>query len=269
MPGGTHTVEGTSTVDHIAFFDILSTSRQRRDMLSRYNVLLHLHVRPFPLIAGAAALLLLLVVGAAPALAQNVEVEGTVVDATEGMPLPGVNIVEEGTQNGTTTNPNGEFTLTVSDPQATLVFTFVGFQQKSVPLNGRSELTIELEEEVQALEGVVVTAFGIEQQRRGLGYSVEQVDGSELAEARTNNLGESLQGLISGVNVEAPPTGPGGSTRITIRGNANLAGNNPLFVVDGVPIRNVQEGNASLWGALTGAMRSRSLTLKTSSPSRC
>ena len=221
-------------------------------MLSRYNVLPHLHVRPFPLIVGAAALLLLLVVGAAPGLAQNVEVEGTVVDATEGMPLPGVNIVEEGTQNGTTTNPNGEFTLTVSDPQATLVFTFVGFQQKSVPLEGRSELTIELEEEVQALEGVVVTAFGIEQQRRGLGYSVEQVDGSELAEARTNNLGESLQGLISGVNVEAPPTGPGGSTRITIRGNANLAGNNPLFVVDGVPIRNVQEGNASLWGGFDG-----------------
>jgi len=194
----------------------------------------------------------LLLLGSGPALAQDFEVEGTVVDATEGMPLPGVNIVEAGTQNGTTTNPNGEFTLTVSSAQATLVFTFVGFREQRVPIEGRSELTVELEERVQAMEGVVVTAFGIEQQRRGLGYSVEQVDGSELAEARTNNLGESLQGLISGVDVEAPPTGPGGSTRITIRGNANLTGNNPLFVVDGVPIRNVQEGNASLWGGFDG-----------------
>lgn len=196
--------------------------------------------------------LLFIMMGSVPALAQDVEVEGTVVDAADGTPLPGVNIVEAGTQNGTITNAGGEFSLTVSSPQATLVFTFVGFQEKRVPVDGQSTLRVELQEQVQALEGVVVTAFGIEQERRGLGYSVEQVDGSDLAETRTNNLGEALQGQISGVNVEAPPTGPGGSTRITIRGNANLTGNNPLFVVDGVPIRNVQEGNASLWGGFDG-----------------
>lgn len=184
--------------------------------------------------------------------AQDVEVEGVVLDAKDDTPLPGVNIVEEGTQNGTTTDVEGRFAFAVSDPNATLLFTFVGFREKRVELDGQTDLTVRLEESVQALEGVVVTAFGIEQERRGLGYSIEQVDGSDLAEARTNNLGESLQGMIAGVSVEAPPTGPGGSTRITIRGNANLAGNEPLFVVDGVPIRNVQEGSAGLWGGYDG-----------------
>ncbi len=186
------------------------------------------------------------------ARAQDVEVSGTVVAADDQAPLPGVNVREEGTNRGTATNTEGEFTLMVSGENATLAFSFVGFQDKSVALNGRTEITVALNEQVQDLDEVVVTAFGVEQQRRGLGYSVENVEGADIAESGANNLGDALQGRVSGVSIESPPTGPGGSSRITIRGNANLAGNDPLYVVDGVPIRNVQEGNASRWGGTDG-----------------
>lgn len=186
------------------------------------------------------------------ARAQDFEVSGTVVAADDQAPLPGVNVQEEGTNRGTATDADGEFTIMVSGSQATLVFSFVGFQDKSVALNGRAEITVALNEQVQDLDEVVVTAFGVEQQRRGLGYSVEDVEGADIAESGANNLGDALQGRVSGVNIESPPTGPGGSSRITIRGNANLAGNDPLYVVDGVPIRNVQEGNASRWGGTDG-----------------
>jgi len=200
-----------------------------------------------------ALLITALVPGLSPQVyAQDVEVNGTVVAADDQASLPGVNVREAGTNRGTATDPDGEFSLMVSSRQATLVFSFVGFQEKRVPLDGRTELTVALTERVQALDEVIVTAFGLERQRRGLGYSVENVEGSDLAESGANNLGDALQGRISGVSIEAPPTGPGGSSRITIRGNANLTGNDPLFVVDGVPIRNVQEGNATRWGGTDG-----------------
>jgi len=216
--------------------------------------------RSFSALPGAIATLVLaamlagaFVPGLTPdARAQDVEVSGTVVAADDQAPLPGVNVREEGTNRGTATNTEGEFTLMVSGENATLAFSFVGFQDKSVALNGRTEITVALNEQVQDLDEVVVTAFGVEQQRRGLGYSVENVEGADIAESGANNLGDALQGRVSGVSIESPPTGPGGSSRITIRGNANLAGNDPLYVVDGVPIRNVQEGNASRWGGTDG-----------------
>ncbi|MCS3630885.1 TonB-linked SusC/RagA family outer membrane protein [Salinibacter ruber] len=186
------------------------------------------------------------------ARAQDIEVSGTVVAAGDQAPLPGVNVREEGTNRGTATDVNGEFTISVSGENAVLVFSFVGFQEKSVPLDGRSELTVALNEQVQDMEEVVVTAFGMEQKRQNLGYSVEDVEGADIAESGANNLGDALQGRVSGVSVQSPATGPGGSSRITIRGNANLAGNDPLYVVDGVPIRNVQEGSAGRFGGTDG-----------------
>lgn len=207
-------------------------------------------------VASAVVLGALLVgatfIGAQHAHAQEVEVTGTVVTEEGQSPIPGVNVQEVGTNRGTTTDAEGQFALEVSSAEATLRFSFVGFESRSIDLEGRTELTVTLAEEVEALDEVVVTAFGLEQEQRGLGYSVEQVDGTDVAEVRANNLGESLQGRFSGVDIKSPPTGPGGSTRITIRGNANLTGNDPLFVVDGVPIRNVQEGSAGLWGGYDG-----------------
>lgn len=209
--------------------------------------------RPLHLFAALGAFLIAaLLVGVPDARAQDVEVTGTVVDAEDQTTLPGVNVRVAGTNRGTTTSADGQFTLSVGDAEATLVFTFVGYQEKQVDLAGRTELTVPLAADVRSLDEVVVTAYGVEQQRRGLGYSIEQVDGADIAESNTNNLGDALQGRVSGVSIQSPPTGPGGSSRITIRGNTNLTGNEPLFVVDGIPIRNVQEGNASKWGGTDG-----------------
>lgn len=204
------------------------------------------------LVRIAALASLLLVGGVTIAYSQAVEVEGTVVSATDQQPLPGVNVVEEGTSQGTATGPNGQFSLEVSDAEATLVFNFVGFQEQRIDLNGRTEIQIALQQKVEVMEDVVVTAFGREQEQRGLGYSVEEVEGSDLAEARTNNLGEALQGKLPGVNIEAPSTGPTGSTRITVRGNANLTGNQPLIVIDGVPVQKNSRGDVGAFGGTDG-----------------
>ena len=215
----------------------------------RFRVLVRTLCSPVTVGAFLVGLLLLCV---PDVQAQDVEVTGTVVDAEDETTIPGVNVREANTQRGTTTDAEGQFTLSVSSADATLVFSFVGYQEKRVQLNGQTEITVPLSSDVRSLDEVVVTAFGIEQQRRGLGYSIEQVDGADIAESGTNNLGDALQGRVSGVNIESPSTGPGGSSRITIRGNTNLTGNEPLFVVDGIPIRNVQEGNASQWGGTDG-----------------
>ncbi len=196
-----------------------------------------------------SVLAFLLAAGLTSAQAQPFEVHGTVLAAADETPLAGVNVVEVGTLNGAATAPDGTFSLTVSSPNASLTVSFVGFLTQTVPVNGQSELTIRLEEDVAALEEVVVTAFGIERQERAVGFSVGKVDGEELREARENNVALSLSGKVAGVVVSKPASGPGGSSRVIIRGNTSLEGNNqPLYVIDGVPIDNSNLGSAGMWG---------------------
>ncbi|MDR9366585.1 MAG: SusC/RagA family TonB-linked outer membrane protein [Balneolaceae bacterium] len=183
------------------------------------------------------------------AKAQGFEVTGQVVDGETDEPIPGANIVEVGTQTGTVTDVDGEFSLTVSEPNVQLRVSFVGFQPQVIDLNGRSNITIALQEMVGQLDDVVVTAFGMERDRKALGYSVSQVSGADLAEAREVNLGDALQGRVAGVNVSNIGSGVAGSSRVVIRGNTSLSGNNePLYVIDGVPMDNTQLGSASMWG---------------------
>lgn len=189
---------------------------------------------------------------AVPAKAQ-VTVSGTVVSAKDQSTLPGVNILEVGTQNGATTNADGEFSLQVSSTDATLRFTFVGYAKKTVELNGRTELTVQLESQTQELGDVVVTALGLERKSKSLGYSVSEVDSKELVAATETNPVNLLQNKVAGVNVSATSGGPGSSSRVTIRGASSLAGNNqPLYVVDGVPIDNSNLGSANIWGGFDG-----------------
>lgn len=196
---------------------------------------------------------LILAAGIVPAQAQDFTVSGTVISAGEQEPLPGVNILEVGTQRGTTTDGNGEFTLAVSSSNATLRFTFVGFATTTVDVNGQSELTVELDPQTQALDDVVVTALGLERQSKSLGYSVSDVGADELVLATETNTANLLQGKVAGVNVNPTSGGPGSSSRVTIRGSSSLAGNNqPLYVVDGVPIDNTNIGSAGMWGGFDG-----------------
>ncbi|MTI86913.1 MAG: SusC/RagA family TonB-linked outer membrane protein [Balneolaceae bacterium] len=186
-------------------------------------------------------------------MAQDVTVTGTVLAGDDQSPLPGVNILEVGTERGTTTDFDGEFTLKVSSSEASLRFTFVGFTTKVVELNGRTDITVILELGTQALDNVVVTALGLERQAKALGYSVTEVESEDLVKATETNAANLLQGKIAGVNVSPTSGGPGASSRITIRGASSLNGNNqPLYVIDGVPIDNSNLGSAGMWGGFDG-----------------
>lgn len=173
-------------------------------------------------------------------------VTGTIT-AADDMPLIGVNVIEVGTQNGTITDIDGNYTITVAD-NAQLEFTYTGYSSQKVDVSGQSVLNLVLEEGV-AMDEVVVTALGIERKKRALAYSVTELNSDDVAVAKEVNIGNSLAGKVAGVTVSNPSTGPGGSTRIVIRGNGNIAGNNqPLIVVDGVPINNDNLDGAGMWG---------------------
>jgi len=191
--------------------------------------------------------------GTVSARAQQFTVSGTVLAADSQKPLPGVNIIEVGTQRGTTTNEDGKFKLKVSSSEASLSFTFVGFTSKTIKINGRSQITVSLSPGTKELQDVVVTALAINRQAKSLGYSVSQVDSKDFDAATETNAANLLQGQVAGVNVSPTSGGPGSSSRVTIRGASSLAGNNqPLYVVDGIPIDNTNIGSSGMWGGYDG-----------------
>lgn len=181
--------------------------------------------------------------------AQDRTVTGTVTSSEDGSGLPGVNVLIEGTTTGTNSDVDGNYSLTVPTNATNLVYSFVGYRTQIVPIGNQSKIDINLAEDVAALNEVVVTALGIERSTEALSYSVTEVEGASFVEAREINIGNALAGKVAGVNVSNVSTGPQGSTRVVIRGNTSLGGNNqPLYVVDGVPLDNTSFGQAGLWG---------------------
>ena len=194
-----------------------------------------------------------IIVLSSSAIAQDVDVTGTVIDGETEEPIPGANVVEVGTQTGAVTDSNGEFNLTVSGSNVQLRVSFIGFQPQLVDLDGRSEITVNMQRTVGELDGLVVTAFGVERRQRSLGYSVTRLDAEPLASTRSTNIADNLSGRVAGLQVTSPSTGPGGSSRVVIRGVTSLTGDNePLIIVDGVPIDNRNIGEAGLWGGFDG-----------------
>lgn len=182
-------------------------------------------------------------------LAQEITVRGQVVSADNGDPLPGATVLIQGTQRGTSTDTEGNYELNNVPANAKLVFSFTGYSNLTVAVDGRTTIDVELNPGVQRLDDVVVTAFGVERNKKALGYSVTEVSGDEFTEARTVNFGDAMQGKIAGVSVSNIGSGVGGSSRVIIRGNASLSGNNePLYIIDGVPMDNSQLGSAGMWG---------------------
>ncbi|MGI4020205.1 MAG: SusC/RagA family TonB-linked outer membrane protein [Janthinobacterium lividum] len=167
----------------------------------------------------------------------DITVRGQVKDA-KGETLPGVSVKLKGTNIATTTDAQGRYNLNVPN-KGTLVFTYIGFIAHEVSINDQTIINVVLKDEVKALSEVVVTALGIRKEKKALGYAVTELKGAEFTEARSVNVANSLAGKVAGLNLAAPATGANGSTRITIRGNGSISGNNqPLIVVDGVPINN-------------------------------
>lgn len=161
---------------------------------------------------------------------------GLVIDE-ESLPIPGVSVVVKGTIIGTSTDASGMFTLTVPDNANLLVFSFIGFDSREVPIGNLSTFNVTLTS--QELLEVVVTALGIKREERSLGYAVQEVNAKGMTEARETNFVNALQGKIAGVQISGASGNIGGSSRILIRGASSVSGNNqPLFVVDGTPIDN-------------------------------
>lgn len=185
-------------------------------------------------------------------VAQNMTITGTVTDEL-GTPLPGVNVVEKGTTNGTSTDFDGNYTIEVSNSNGTLVFSSLGFSSKEIAINGQSTINVVLLEDTEQLGEVVVTALGIRKETKALGYSLTEVGGEELSTIKQTNAINSLQGKVAGVNITQNSTGAAGSSRVVIRGASSLSGDNmPLYIVDGIPIGNENNGSAGLWGGSDG-----------------
>lgn len=176
-----------------------------------------------------------------PYLFQDRRVTGKVISEEEGQPLPGVSVILKGTQSGAVTDADGNYAISVSEESAVLVFSFIGYKTVEVEVGGRTNIDVSLGVDVTQLTEVVVTSFGIEQEKQSLGFSVQELDGDEIVQMRQPNVVSSLQGQVAGVQITNSGGAPGMSSRILIRGITSLnsdADNQPLFIVDGIPIDN-------------------------------
>ena len=188
-----------------------------------------------------AALLAGLLLAAAPAAAQDRTVTGTVTDAETGEPMPGVNVVAGDLLVGTSTGVDGDYRLDVPPAADSLVFSFIGYERLAVAIAGRSVISVALEPQAETFDDIVVTALGIERRERSLGYSVQEVDAADLSETEVDNLVTGLSGRVAGAQITDAGGAPGQGARIILRGITSLqddGDNQPLFIVDGVPISN-------------------------------
>ncbi len=169
---------------------------------------------------------------------QSITVTGRVISQEDNEGIPGVNVVIKGTSQGTVTDINGNFKIDVPDGSAVLVFSSVGFVAQEITVGNQSEIFVTLAPDVKALQEVVVTALGIERNEASLGYSVGEVEGEQLTQVVQENVINGLAARIPGVTVSSTG-GPGSSVSMVIRGASSLTSDNqPLFVVDGVPMNN-------------------------------
>src|SRR5690606_32465601 len=179
-----------------------------------------------------------------PGLNQEIEVKGLVTDA-QGQGIPGVSVRLKGSTKGTVTGADGAYQLKVGGT-GELEFSYMGYVGQTVAIGGRHVVNVQLVEDNQALSEVVVTALGISREKKALAYSVAEVGGDQLTQAKEVNVANALVGKVAGVDVSGMATGPGGSSRVIIRGNGSLSGNNqPLYVINGMPMDNSTPGGST------------------------
>lgn len=180
----------------------------------------------------------------------TITVKGAITDM-QGEAIIGANIIQQGTTNGTITDIDGNFTLEVP-ADAQLVISYIGYKKVIIPVNGKTNFTIKMEDDALKLETVVVTAMGIKKKEASLTYSTQQLNGDELNKVKDANMINSLAGKSAGVQITKSSSGLGGSAKVSIRGarSAFASGNNqPLYVIDGVPMLNITtESTATVMG---------------------
>lgn len=183
-----------------------------------------------------------------------IQISGRVTDEN-GNGFPGVNILVKGTSVGSVTDVEGNYTIDVPDTNSILMFSFVGYVSQEIPVQNQTVINVSMKVDESNLEEIVVTALGIEKSAKSLGYATARVKSEELTINRTPNLMNALQGKVAGVNITTLGSGPGGTSKIRIRGQSSISGqNNPLIVINGVPIDNTNfgtnPGNAGADGSI-------------------
>jgi len=165
-------------------------------------------------------------------------VSGTVTSYDDGSAIPGVSILIKGTQTGTVTDLDGKYSISAPNEATILVFSFVGKETQEITVGSQSSINVALKTTAIELEGTVITALGISREKKSLGYSTQKLSGDKVNTVRSDNFINTMSGKVSGLQVRTN-NNMGGSTNIIIRGSSSLTGNNqPLFVIDGVPISN-------------------------------
>ena len=169
---------------------------------------------------------------------QGMSVTGKVTSGTDKATMPGVSIQLKGTQKGTVTDANGGFSIEVPGKNATLIFSFIGFKTLEVPVNGLKVLNVVLSENIQEVDAVIVTALGITRKEKSLGFAVAKVSGEDMSRVVQENALNALAGKVPGVQINSTG-GTGSSVSMIVRGATSLSNDNqPLFVIDGVPVVN-------------------------------
>lgn len=182
-------------------------------------------------------------------MAQTVTVSGTVTAADDGMPIPGVSVTVKGTTLGMLTDADGRYSIAVPASATSITFTFVGMKSITEDISGRTTIDVVMQTDLLGLDEVVVTALGITREKKALGYAVQEVSGSELANAEETNIVNALQGKAAGVQITRASGAVGSSAQILIRGIKSFGDNQPLWVVDGTPISNSSSG-AGQWSGV-------------------
>jgi len=173
------------------------------------------------------------------AYAQDRRISGRVTSATDAAPISGVSVLAVGGSAATQTDDLGTFSINIPASVTQLEFRFLGYTTERVEVGSQTVINVQLTEDASALDEVVVTAMGITRQEKTLGYSATKVDGEEIARARNSNITQSIAGKVAGVQIQSTASDPGAASSVVIRGFGSINGNNqPLYVVDGVPLQN-------------------------------
>lgn len=192
------------------------------------------------------SLCIILLLSAQTVFAQTQTVTGTVTDADREETLPGVTVVVQGTNIGTSTGSDGMYEINVPPEGEVLVFSFIGYRTEEVPIDGQEVIDVALTQDLLGLDELIVTALGLQVDRRQLGFSVQSLQGQQIAQTQQVSMSDGIAGQISGVTVRSQAGVPGGGTSVNIRGRASLLGDNePLYVIDGIPINDAMRTTVS------------------------
>jgi len=187
----------------------------------------------------ALLLTCLLLCGVHVVFAQSRSITGTVTDSDDGSSLPGVSVVVKGTTIGTVTDIEGKFTLSVPRDANTLRFSFVGYSPREVDITTLTVVNVALAKSAFDVDEVVVTAMGISRATKAVGYATTTVSGEDISATQAVNPMNAIQGKVAGVQITSAP-GPGSTQNVFIRGASSFSNNQPLYIVDGIPLINEQ-----------------------------